>query len=62
MENELIVYESLHCQHLEFAESTKVSDTYDSIIKLGASYILIFKTKVYIVRHLKIGRDSRNFN
>lgn len=33
MENELIVNESLHGQHLEFAESTKVADKYDNSIK-----------------------------
>ncbi|KAJ8572612.1 hypothetical protein K7X08_009123 [Anisodus acutangulus] len=32
-ENELIVNESLHGQHLEFAESTEVADKYDSSIK-----------------------------
>ncbi|CAN4110680.1 unnamed protein product [Withania somnifera] len=33
MGNELIVNESLHGQHIEFAESTKVADKYDNSIK-----------------------------
>lgn len=36
MENELIVNESLHGQHLEFAESSKVADKHDNSIKVGA--------------------------